>query len=377
MTLYKRGNVYWYNFFRKGVRFQASTGVRRKADAEIIENAKKTEIAMAQVGIQPPRQRAEVPRFADAMKQFLAWSAVEHATKPATTRRYEVSSKALLRFFGQQGLDKLDSGDVERFRDWRRIQTAQQKPTKHATPKTTCQIMPATVNRELACLKALFTYFVRRKVVESNPVDGIKMLREERSFNTLSQEQERAYLAQASPLLAQIAILILETGMRPDEVYGLRRDDLHLEDGYYFNRHGKTPSARRRVPLTARARQVITDRLDSTLGEFLFPGNVVGRHIVKINAAHTGALLRSGLPKFRLYDLRHTFATRFVESGGDLVTLAQILGHRDLRLVMVYSHPTDPHKQHSIRRFEAYNESNRSNSTTVSTCERGQPTFAS
>ena len=376
MSVYKRGNIYWYGFTRDGVRYQASTRSTRKADAVVIEAKKKTDLALAPVGIVAPKDRGPIPSFDEAMEQFLKWSAVEHAAKPATTRRYVVSCKSLLRFFGQQELDKIDSGDVERFRDWRRIQTAQSKRTKHTTPKPTGQIMPATVNRELACLKALFTYFVRRKIVNNNPVDGIKMLREEQSFNTLSHDDERAYLAQASPLLAQIAILILETGMRPDEVYGMRRSDLHLEDGYYFNRQGKTPSARRRVPLTTRARQVVTDRLEATTGEFLFPGNVSGRHIVKINAAHTGALLRSGLPKFRLYDMRHTFATRFVESGGDLVTLAQILGHRDLRLVMVYSHPTDPHKQHSIQRFEAYNESNRRNPL-VSVNGTGQASFAS
>lgn len=359
MTLYKRGNVYWYKFMRKGKAFQKSTRCTRKADAVVVEAAAKTSFAMAEVGIQPPRQRGAVPQFDDAMKQFLAWSAVEHAAKPATTRRYAISSKALLRFFGQRELDQIDSGDVEQYRDWRRIQNAQPKRTKHVSPKPTGRIMPATVNRELACLKALFTYFVRRKIVDGNPVDGVKMLREEKAFTTLTHDQERAYLAEASDLLRQIATLIIETGMRPDEVYGMRRDDLHLDAGYYFNQQGKTPSARRRVPLTTRAQQIIAERLSATVGEFLFPGNARGTHIVKVNASHTGALQRSGLPKFRLYDLRHTFATRFVESGGDLVTLAQILGHRDLRLVMVYSHPTDPHKQHSIRRFEAFNESKR------------------
>ena len=46
-----------------------------------------------------------------------------------------------------------------------------------------------------------------------------------------------------------------------------------------------------------------------------------------------------------IYDLRHTFATRFVEAGGDLVTLKDILGHSSLRSVIKYVHPTAQHQR--------------------------------
>jgi integrase len=41
----------------------------------------------------------------------------------------------------------------------------------------------------------------------------------------------------------------------------------------------------------------------------------------------------------RLYDMRHTFATRFALAGGSLPVLAKILGHADLSLLMRYVHP--------------------------------------
>ncbi len=56
--------------------------------------------------------------------------------------------------------------------------------------------------------------------------------------------------------------------------------------------------------------------------------------------------------KFRLYDCRHTFATRAVENGVDLVVLASILGHSSLRMVMRYSHPSEAFKADAIKRME-------------------------
>ncbi len=56
--------------------------------------------------------------------------------------------------------------------------------------------------------------------------------------------------------------------------------------------------------------------------------------------------------KFRLYDCRHTFATRAVENGVDLLVLASILGHSSLRMVMRYSHPSETFKADAIKRME-------------------------
>ena len=45
MSVYKRGKVYWYDFWFNGERFQKSTRIRTRRDAEIIESAKKVELA--------------------------------------------------------------------------------------------------------------------------------------------------------------------------------------------------------------------------------------------------------------------------------------------------------------------------------------------
>ena len=99
------------------------------------------------------------------------------------------------------------------------------------------------------------------EVVPANPVRKVKFLREDNEqMRVLTADEERRYLMAAPQPLHDIAVLMIETGMRPDEVSRIHRDNLHLEDGYYFNPYGKTKAARRKVPLNERALAVLTRR---------------------------------------------------------------------------------------------------------------------
>jgi len=61
------------------------------------------------------RPSEEVPSFAVAMSAFLKWTAQEHQTSPGTAERYRYSSLALLRFFPNVSLDRINPQEVERF----------------------------------------------------------------------------------------------------------------------------------------------------------------------------------------------------------------------------------------------------------------------
>ncbi|HKQ80521.1 MAG TPA: tyrosine-type recombinase/integrase, partial [Blastocatellia bacterium] len=139
----------------------------------------------------------------------------------------------------------------------------------------------------------------------------------------------------------------------------MQRRYLHLDKSYYQNPSGKTKSARRRIELSNRAVSMLWKRLENAEGQWVFPSTRKdGVPLVKLNNAHYGALKRSGLPRFRIYDLRHTFATRILESGAvDLITLKDMLGHARLDMVLKYAHPSDGHKREAIRKFEAYQQS--------------------
>jgi integrase len=87
-------------------------------------------------------------------------------------------------------------------------------------------------------------------------------------------------------------------------------------------------------------------------GQFLFPGRTEDAPIVKVNAAHTSAVKRSKVKHFRLYDLRHSWATRMVQAGVDLVTLAAMLGHSRIEMVLRYAHPTEEHQFAAMEKMQ-------------------------
>ena len=145
---------------------------------------------------------------------------------------------------------------------------------------------------------------------------------------------------------------MLQTGMRPEEVCRIRRENVHLDQDYLFNPYGKTPAAKRRVPLNRAAKEVLARRLQQD-GDYLFKGRVKDRPIVKVNAAHTAAVDRSGVRHFTLYALRHTYATRAAMAGVDAITLAALLGHSKITLVMRYVHPSEQNKMAAMQRIEA------------------------
>jgi integrase len=230
---------------------------------------------------------------------------------------------------------------------------------KGSRKKTELRIMPATVNRELACLRAMFNHSIKADPLLKNPVckNGVKAFHEDNEqTRVLSFDEQTRYLAAASQMLRDIATLMLETGMRPEEVYRIQPENVNLAGGFLFNPFGKTKAARRRVPLTTIARNLLTQRMAESAGSYLFPCDKdAARPVPKVNNAHDRAVTVSKVAKFRLYDLRHTWATRAAESGIDIVTLAALLGHSKIQMVLRYAHPTQEHQARSVERLEQFN----------------------
>ncbi len=364
MPLYKRPNskFWWMNFWIDDFHVQKTTKCKNKRDAEAVERAYRTQIAKGEVGIETKKP---APFFSAAMKEFLLWCKTEHAAKPATTRRYETSSKALLNFFGEKPLDQITPDDVEKFKQWRTKQR-KQPPAKKKSKKTATGkvIMPATVNRELACLKIVFNHYIKQDRLVKNPVSRVKFLQENNEhYVVLPPADEKIYLLACSQPLQDVASLMLDCGCRPDEVCRLRVSDVNLDQGWLAIPDGKTKAARRRIPLTARATSVLQNRLAHVKGDYLFAGGRMGddvkNPIVKLNNAHSGALKRTGLKKFRIYDLRHTFASRMAMAGVDIVTLAALLGHSRVQMVMRYAHPIEEHKIEAMQKLENFNAAKR------------------
>jgi len=66
-------------------------------------------------------------------------------------------------------------------------------------------------------------------------------------------------------------------------------------------------------------------------------------------------LKKSGIDHCRIYDLRHTFASNLVMAGVDIITLKELMGHKDINMTMRYSHPTPEHKKQAVNRLNFNN----------------------
>jgi integrase len=175
-------------------------------------------------------------------------------------------------------------------------------------------------------------------------------------MRVLSHVEERQYFAKASPVLRDIARLILETGMRPEEVYTLRPENVDLVRKTVQVPRGKTAAARRVLTLTSAALEVLQSRMSSNETPYIFPCDTdSSRPIPKVNNAHDRAVKESGVAPLRLYDLRHTWATRAAMSGIDLVTLAAMLEHSRIQMVLRYAHPTQAHQTKAMEQLERFN----------------------
>ncbi len=118
--------------------------------------------------------------------------------------------------------------------------------------------------------------------------------------------------------------------------------------------------SRRRGPLTSSAKSVLARRLSDPDRPFSFPCETdSSRPIPRVNNAHDRAVRDSKVAPFRLYDVRHTEATRAAESAIDLVTVAALLGHSKIQIVLRYTHPTQEHQTRAVERMEQFAEARR------------------
>ncbi len=88
----------------------------------------------------------------------------------------------------------------------------------------------------------------------------------------------------------------------------------------------------------------------------LFPSrHNVQKAIGSVKKAHRSAATRAKIKgHFRLYDLRHTFATQTVASGADLPTLSSLLGRASILMTMRYVHPAAEQKRAAIEKYEKF-----------------------
>lgn len=203
---------------------------------------------------------------------------------------------------------------------------------------------PKTLNNRLGYLRAVFNVLFQLEEIDyPNPLARVKPLRlQERELGYLTQEQiEHLFVVIhtrcKTPHVAMVAAVCLATGGRWGEVQALTPD--RVRDGLvtFINTKGKRS---RSIPIDPVLQAKILSHF-KTHGLFTNCLNSFDQ---------TLAASKIPLPAGQSsHVLRHTFASRFVMNGGNILTLQKILGHTSLAMTMRYAHLAPDHLQDAIK----------------------------
>jgi len=330
MSIYKRGDVYWYKFMWHGELVRESTKQGNDKVARQMEAAHRTSLAKGEVGI---REKKVVPTLAEFIPRFLPW--VKSTTAEKTWRdHYGTGCNALLRYkpIATLRLDQVTSESAAEFAAWRQAQGME----------------ISSVNTTLRVLRRILRMAAEWGLVDRVP--KIKQLPGERHReHVVTRAEEAHYLGAAPEPLASVATVLADTGLRPEELYRLRWEFVTWDNGRHGTllvTHGKTAAARRVLPMTPRVRALLESRWEHDgrpLEGWVWPASTRSGHMEPstLKKQHRKALKLSNVRPFVLYSLRHTFLTRLGESGCDVWTLARIAGHSSIAISSRYVHPSE------------------------------------
>ena len=279
--------------------------------------------------------------FREFLKEYRTFL---NATKsPGTIRGQETHMKLLEPLFGHLQLKQVTTGMIQRFLDKRLGEPKMHRSQKGKSAEERAAaglgpLKPSTVNRELMCLSAIFREAVKRGYLEKNPCRGIKQLPEQNTIvRYLSDDEEKAILGACSETMKPIVLCALHSGMRREEMLSLKWQEVDLEQRLIRVRFSKSKRSRY-IPINDALLEVLkaVPRWDDC--EFVFANPDTHHRWFDIKVAWAFTLRRSKVRNFRFHDLRHTFASRLVQSGVQIQVVQELLGHATLEMTQRYAH---------------------------------------
>jgi integrase len=337
--------VYWYKFMWKGELVRESTKQGNDRVARQMEAAHRTSLAKGEVGIREKKSVMLLGEF--CRKRFAPWA--ESSSSLKTWRDfYRVGLMAIQAYSPLASLT-LDAITTEPIADF-------------ASHRQAEGMKVATVNASLRILRRVLRVAEEWGELERAP--KVRMLSgESHRERVITPEEEARYLASANSLLSEVATVLVDTGLRPEECYRLLWDSItwvNGRNGTLLVTHGKTKAARRVLPMTPRVRHTLETRWEASgrpSEDYVWPAPTKSGHIEPstLKKQHSKALKLSKVRPFVLYSLRHTFLTRLGQSGCDVWTLARVAGHSSIAISARYVHPSEDAVLEAMERLGGHN----------------------
>ena len=222
---------------------------------------------------------------------------------------------------------------------------------QHRKARKEAGIADSTMNRDVAALRAALNRAVDWGLIETNPLKSLKQIKTDRQgvIRYLDAGEEQRLLESLDRLspgrrLRPMVLVSLHTGLRWGELAALRWPDCDLQLRQLTVRGAGAKSRQtRHIPLNDTSYSAIKDWAaycqgddEGKLDGLMFPGKV--GELDNIRKSWKTLINVAGIQNFRWHDLRHTFASKLVQSGVDLNTVRELMGHQSISMTLRYAH---------------------------------------
>ena len=315
------------NIRRRQGRWQAQ--VRRKGYSQVTKTFTSKEAAKRWIkAVETDMERGEFkPRLDMTVGQLIKRYQTDIIPKQKAHQSALVRCRRLRRMLGKINLSDLTPAHLATYRD-ERLKT----------------IKPSTLKRELSILSsAINTAIIDWGIpIPSNPVAMTRIPKHDGSRDRrLKDGEEEKLLAIAKPVYQRTIIIAVETAVRRGELLNIRQSHINFDNQTLHLLETKTDTPRT-IPLSTRAVKALKDQIQS-----LSDTNVVQMERDPTLFRMSAPMFRHEIHKYRVkldmedwrfHDLRHEATSRLFERGFNVMEVALVTGHQDLRMLKRYTH---------------------------------------
>jgi len=268
----------------------------------------------------------QIPLIQEFVNDFLKYQREIKQIKSIS--RTIISCKHFIRILSNRKLSDYSPEDIDIYKD-RRLNEG---------------VKLNTIARELIVIRSLFNQASKwKKFFGTNPVSesGIPKVNDIKE-RILTIEEETRLLNASPDYLKDIINLALNTAMREGEILGLQWDWIDFKENMIQLPQTNTKNKKiRKIPINEKVRKTLLKlKLKTGGNKYVFESPVIpNKNISYIQRSFKTACRIAKIDNLRFHDLRHTVATRLVESGVPLHAVSKLLGHSTIQITERYSHP--------------------------------------
>jgi integrase len=346
--MYKRGDSWYSDFWYKGERYVESHGPVSKTVAKEKDRKFRTDAASGAY-----KKKQQDPHFDKTLDDHLKH--VKSVNTKSTWQRYRQSAVFLKEHYGSKRISAIEGNEIL-LRKFIKKRKDQIKERQLEQGRSKSELSFTSINRDLALLRSMINVLIKAGKARINPVSLVTMFEENEKERILTAYEETRIIAEIEKAdiryqhLKDIMTIALNTGMRENEILGMKKSWIDLKEGIIKvpRQAQKRKKRDKRVPVNSAIRPIIKRLLKADPeAEYLILNPKTGTRFTKIYNGWTGIIKKAGLDgkpgvdKLRFHDLRHTAATNLARAGKDMKFIAQYLGHTDVKTSARYIHYSD------------------------------------